>query len=79
VGPLGAELQASELTSGLKALAPLALLLITDREQLDRRVSEVSLTEGGECHMRHLLNGIINIASNDGSCPWFHGVTGIST
>jgi hypothetical protein len=52
------------------------LLLITDREQLDRRVGEVSLTEGGECHMRHLLDSIINIASNDDSCPWFHGVDG---
>jgi hypothetical protein len=26
--------------------------------------------------MRHLLDGIINIASNDGSCPSFHGVDG---
>jgi hypothetical protein len=26
--------------------------------------------------MRHLLDSIINIASNDDSCPWFHGVDG---
>jgi hypothetical protein len=45
-GTTGIELQFGELTSYLKALTPLGLLLVTDRKQLDRRVGEASLTHG---------------------------------
>jgi hypothetical protein len=61
---------------------PLGLLLVTDRKQCDWcaiRVSEASLAQGGECHMRHLLDGVVQVTSNDGSGPQCHGSTGIST
>jgi hypothetical protein len=67
--PPSAELRATEVASGLKALAPLRLLLITDTEQRNRRVSEASHAQGGECHVRHLLDDIINLTPNVGSCP----------
>jgi hypothetical protein len=50
-----------------------------DREQRNwcvGGVSEASLALGNECHMHHLLNGIVKLTSNDGSCPWCHGVDG---
>jgi hypothetical protein len=52
LGPPGIELQAGEVTSHLKVLTPLGLLLDPYWEQPDQcvgRVSEASLAQGGEC------------------------------
>jgi hypothetical protein len=79
VRPSCIELWAHELTGGHKALMPLGLLLITDRKERDQRVggvSEVSLTQGGECHVRHLLDGVIDLTTNDDSRSGHHAVDG---
>jgi hypothetical protein len=39
-------------------------------------VGEASLAQGIECHVRHLLDGVINLTSDDGSCPWCRGFNG---
>jgi hypothetical protein len=60
-------------------LAPLEILLVLDQEQSDRHaggVGEALLAHGSECHVRHLLDGIANLAPDDGSYPWRHGVDG---
>jgi hypothetical protein len=52
---------------------PLGLLLVLDREQHDRsvsRVGEASLAHGGERHVCHLLDNIVQVAA---------GSMGIST
>jgi hypothetical protein len=70
---------ALEVRHDLKALLPLELLLIVDWEQRDRHGGgggETTLTQGGESHMCHLLDGIINLTANDGSRPWCRGVKG---
>jgi hypothetical protein len=80
--PSNAELRTGEVARGLKALAPLGLLLIMDREQCDLRVggvSEPSLAQGSECHMSHLLSSVINLTPDDGSSHGAVGSTGIST
>jgi hypothetical protein len=74
--PTGAELWAREVASGLKVPVPCGILLVPDREQSDRRVSEALLAHGSECHMHHLLNGIVDLVSDDGSCPRCRGVDG---
>jgi hypothetical protein len=79
VRPSCIELWAHELAGGHKALMPLGLLLITDRKERDQRVggvSEVSLTQGGECHVRHLLDGVIDLTTNDDSRSGHHAVDG---
>jgi hypothetical protein len=79
LSPPGVELQAGEVTSYLQALTLVRLLLIPNRKQHDRRVGrvgEVSLAHGGERHVCHLLDGVIQVASNDSSDPWCCGVNG---
>jgi hypothetical protein len=74
--PSSIELWACEVASGLKTLAPLRLLLDVDRKEHDRHVGEASLAQGSECHVRHLLDGVINLTPNDGSYPQCCGVDG---
>jgi hypothetical protein len=77
--PSGVELWAREVASGLKALAPLGLLLIMDQEKRDRRVDgggEAPLTQGSECHMLHLFDDVINLTPDDDSYPQCRGVDG---
>jgi hypothetical protein len=60
-------------------LVLVGLLLTADQKKHDRRVSGVSealLTQGSECHGRHLLDDIINLTYDDGSYPWCRGVDG---
>jgi hypothetical protein len=82
LSPPGIELHAGEVTSCLQVLTPLGLLLVPNQEQRDRRVGqvgEVSLKHGDERHVCHVVNDVIQVASNDGSGPWCLGSMGIST
>jgi hypothetical protein len=75
--PFGTKLWAGEVASGLKALAPFGLALLTDWKEHDHHVGgvgEASLAQGGECHVCHLLDGIVNLTSDDDSGPQCHGV-----
>jgi hypothetical protein len=77
--PTGAEVWTGEVAHDLEELLPLGLLLITDQEERNRHVSDVSeamLTKCGEGDVRHLLNSVINLAPHDGSLPWHRGVNG---
>jgi hypothetical protein len=77
--PTGVEVWALQVTHGHEALLPLRVLLIVDREECDRHGgggSNVALTQGGEGNMCHLLDGIICLATDNGSYPWCHGVEG---
>jgi hypothetical protein len=70
---------ASEVTHSLVALLPLGLNLISNREECDRCVSgggEAALTQLGESHVCHLLDGVVDVPAHDGSLPWCSGVEG---
>jgi hypothetical protein len=63
----------------LEALLRRGVFLITDREELIRYVGgggEVALTKQSESHVCHLLDGVIDLAINDGSLPRCRGVEG---
>jgi hypothetical protein len=67
------------ITHTLEALHLVGVLLIMDREEHDQHGGsggETSLTQGRECHVCHLLNGVVTLAPNDGPDPWCHGVEG---
>jgi hypothetical protein len=54
-------------------------VLILDREQHDghvSRVCEVLLTHRDECQVDHLLDGVIQVTSNNHLGPWCLGVNG---
>jgi hypothetical protein len=61
------------------ALAPHRILLVPNQERSDRRVggvSEALLAHGSECQVRHLLDGVVGLTPDDGSCPRCRGVDG---
>jgi hypothetical protein len=72
VQALEAELRAGNITHGLVVLLWQGLLLIMNREECKWFVgsdSEAVLTQRGESHMRHLLDGVVYLVADDGSPP----------
>jgi hypothetical protein len=72
VGPLG-------VGHGLKALLPHRILLVADRKEHDWHhggVGEAGLTQGGECDLCRLLDGLIQLDPDDSCHPWLHRVEG---
>jgi hypothetical protein len=72
VGPLG-------VGHGLKALFPHRILLVTDRKERDWHhggVGEAGVTQGGECDLCRLLDGLIQLDPNDVCHPQLHWVEG---
>jgi hypothetical protein len=77
--PTDTEVWDGEVTHGLMVLLPLRLLLIVDQKENYQRVGgggEAVLTQESESNVRHLLDGVVHLAPNDSSLPWFHGVKG---
>jgi hypothetical protein len=72
VGPL-------RVGHGLKALLPHRILLVADRKERDWHrggVGEAGLTQGGECDLCCLLDGLIQLDPDDSCHPWLHWVEG---
>jgi hypothetical protein len=72
VGPLG-------VGHGLKALLPHRILLVTDRKECDWNrggVGEAALTQGGECDLCRLLDGLIQLDPDDSCHPRLRRVEG---
>jgi hypothetical protein len=72
VGPLG-------VGHGLKALLPQMILLVTDRKGRDWHrgsVGEAGLTQGGECDLCRLLDGLIQLNPDDSCHPRLRRVEG---
>jgi hypothetical protein len=70
---------ALEVGQSLEALHPHGVLLIVDREERNRHVcdhGEAALTQRRENYVRHLLDGVVKLTSDDDSCPWHRGVKG---
>jgi hypothetical protein len=66
----GVEVRPIGVGHGLKTLLPHMILLITDRKERDWHrggVGEAALTQGGECDLCRLLDGLIQLDPND-SC-----------
>jgi hypothetical protein len=77
--PTDTEVWAGEVTHGLMVLLPLRLLLIVDWEGNYQHVDgggEAVLTQESESNMCHLLDGVVHLAPNDSSLPWFRRVQG---
>jgi hypothetical protein len=73
------EVRALRVGHGLKTLLPHRIVLVTDRKERDWHrdgVSEAALTQGGECDLCRLLDGLIQLDSNDGCHPRLHRVEG---
>jgi hypothetical protein len=63
------EVRALGVRHGLKTLIPHSILLVTDRKEHDWHrgdVGESALTQGGECDLCRLLDGLIQLDTNDG-------------
>jgi hypothetical protein len=72
VGPLG-------VGHGLKAMLPHRILLVTDRKEHDWHhggVGEAGLTQGGECDLCRLLDGLIQLDLDDICHPQLRRVEG---
>jgi hypothetical protein len=72
VGPL-------RVGHGLKALLPHRILLVTDRKERDWHrgdVGEAGLTQGGECDLCRLLDGLIQLDPDDSCHPRLRRVEG---
>jgi hypothetical protein len=72
VGPL-------RVGHGLKALLPHMILLVMDRKERDWHrdgVGETGLTQGGECDLCRLLNGLIQLDPDDSCHPRLRRVEG---
>jgi hypothetical protein len=64
---------------GLKALLPHRILLVTDQKERDWHrggVSEAALTQGAECDLCRLLDGLIQLNPNDSCHPRLRWVEG---
>jgi hypothetical protein len=62
-----------------KALLPHGILLVADRKERDwyrGGVGEAGLTQGGECDLCRLLNGLIQLNPDDSCHPRLHRVEG---
>jgi hypothetical protein len=75
----GVEVGALGVRHDLKMLLPHRILLVTNRKEHDWHhdgVGEVGLTQGGECDLCCLLDGLIQLNPDDGCHPWLHRVVG---
>jgi hypothetical protein len=75
----GVEVRALRVGHGLKALLPHRILLVTywkERDWHHGGVSEAALTQGGECDLCHLLDGLIQLDPDDGCHPRLRRVEG---
>jgi hypothetical protein len=73
------EVRALEVGHSLKTLLPHMILLVTDGKERDWHrggVDEAALTQGGECDLCHLLDGLIQLDPDDGCHPWLRRVEG---
>jgi hypothetical protein len=73
------EVRALGVGHGLKTLLSYRILLVMDRKERDWHrggVGEAAHTQGGECDLCHLLDGLIQLDPDDGSHPWLHWVEG---
>jgi hypothetical protein len=73
------EVRALGVGHGLKTLLPHRILLVTDQKECDWHrgcVSEAALTQGGECDLCRLLDGLILLNPDDGCHPWLRRVEG---
>jgi hypothetical protein len=73
------EVRALGVGHDIKTLLPHRILLVTDRKERDWHhggVGEAALTQGGECDLCHLLDGLIQLDPNDGCYPWLRRVEG---
>jgi hypothetical protein len=72
VGPL-------RVGHSLKALLPHGILLVADRKERNWHrggVGEAGLTQGGECDLCRLLDGLIQLDPDDSCHPRLHRVEG---
>jgi hypothetical protein len=63
----------------LKALLPHRILLVVDQKERDWHrggVGEAGLTQGGECDLCRLLDGLIQLDPDDSCHPRLHRVEG---
>jgi hypothetical protein len=70
VGEVKVELRAGDVTRGLVVLLPLGLLLITNQEECKWCVGgngEAAFTQRRKSHVRHPLDGVVNVVADDGS------------
>jgi hypothetical protein len=75
----GVEVRALGVGHGLKTLLPRRILLVTNWKERDWHrgsVGETALTQGGECDLCRLLDGLIKLDPDDGCHPWLHRVEG---
>jgi hypothetical protein len=75
----GMEVRALGVGHGLKTLLPHGILQIMNQEERDWHcggVGEVALTQGGECDLCRLLDGLIQLDADDGCHPRLHRVEG---
>jgi hypothetical protein len=73
------EVRALGVGHGLKTLFPHRILLVTDQKERDWHrgsVGEAALTQGGECDLCRLLDGLIQLDPDDGCHPLLHWVEG---
>jgi hypothetical protein len=75
----GMEVRALGVGHGLKTLLPHRILLVTNQKERDWHrggVGEVALTQGGECDLCRLLNGLIQLDPDDSCHPQLRRVEG---
>jgi hypothetical protein len=73
------EVRALGVGHDLTTLLPHRILLVMNRKERDWHrggVSKVALTQGGECDLCHLLDGLIQLDPDDGCQPRLHRVEG---
>jgi hypothetical protein len=73
------EVGALEVGHSLKALLPHRILLVADQKEHNWHhggVDEAGLTQGGECDLCRLLDGLIQLDPNDSCHPRLHQVEG---
>jgi hypothetical protein len=75
----GVEVRALGVGHSLKMLLPHGILLVTNQKERDWHhggVGEAALTQGGECDLCRLLDGLIQLDPDDGCHPRLHRVEG---
>jgi hypothetical protein len=75
----GVEVRALGVRHGLKTLLPHRILLVTNQKERDwyrGSVDKVALTQGDECDLCRLLNGLIQLDPDDGCHPQLCRVEG---
>jgi hypothetical protein len=73
------EVRALRVGHGLKMLLSHRILLVMNQKERDWHrggVGEAALTQGGECNLCRLLDGLIQLDPDDGCHPWLRRVEG---